>query len=76
MSDFFAMLLLTVVATVGAWIFSDQSVIPTDIRWASKSCEANGGIKILAADIGDLEVRCVNGAVFTVEKRSLKGEQP
>jgi len=75
-SGFFLMMFVTAFATGAAVLFSDQSVRPVDIDWATSSCTPNGGIKTLSADIEDLEVRCVNGAAFTAEKKSTKGSQP
>lgn len=74
-SSFFLMLFLLVFSVGATWMFSDQRVIPADIEWANNSCDANGGLDILFADVDALEVRCKNGAVFTAGKK-LKRSQP
>jgi hypothetical protein len=76
MSDFFSMILVTALAVGATWFFADQSVTPADMEWASRSCDPNGGVKSLFADIDALEVRCANGAVFTTDKKALQGAQP
>jgi len=71
-SDFFAWLLSTIFFVGLTFFCSDQTVRPVDMTWAVASCEANGGLEKLSADISDLEAICVNGAVFKAEKKAAK----
>ena len=67
-SDFFAWFLSTIFFVGLTFFCSDQTVRPVDMNWAVSACEANGGLKRLSADVGDLDALCANGAVFKAAK--------